>query len=855
MGVDGPFACGFNAANAPFVGDFLHVPVLATAKMPRHAEMVRPVHGVGTFVGRFLGMGMAPAFLWAVAVGIVAWLVRRIVKAHRARIAVPTRPILVKRPIPEPSPRAALVVTPVVFAPKSAPVRNVSTPLTARTTESPPAPRTAPAVAPVLVAVRMPEPPPTARAGLAIPPVLPVRWITEHETVSIGGVAIRGGLFYSGALSKSSAYEDEPCTIDPTLPVADFSTYATWTASYWPQYRACSMADRRSLLSWLADGRKDPHAPIGLVFLYFYGLERRLLDDARTLDAARQEVPRLVAEIDRLRRIYDHASFQQYAGALRDLAIAMYGDPGRIRDFSGCRPGNEPSALLVALGRQLADGKTLSPSLAYAWARTLDGAPRPAIVMAVAEELRTLFEKRYLTRYRQGLVVSRPKRKLVVEHRGAALNRINMRLAFDVPDVRTITAPQRPLAELLEACVNDLQLLIKARRRDIVDPLEVAAAMPAELGSGAVSDQLAGLKTFVERMLADKPTGTASVDDLLLAISFDTAAKVRKRDCVVLASALERLGYGIEPDVRWLGPTLCRGGRVALYRCEPAAAQTPSSNYRIAQLFMHMAVAVAAADDNIDEAELQHARRHIDELADLDASERTRLGAHLVWLTTTKPSLAKLLSQLKTLSTDQRRAVAEAAIGVAAADGRIDPDEMRTLERIYRALNLPESEVAADVHRAMTGSVTPRAPATVALDSAALARKIEETADVQKLLTSIFVDEDLASIATHTVVMADGVQKPAETLASADDDAIESLDRTHSILMRRLLDESGDVVARDRVDAWCRELGLMPDGALESLNEAAYALAGDALFDVDDDVFVRPDVKEQLKSMIQGVAA
>jgi hypothetical protein len=118
------------------------------------------------------------------------------------------------------------------------------------------------------------------------------------------------------------------------------------------------------------------------------------------------------------------------------------------------------------------------------------------------------------------------------------------------------------------------------------------------------------------------------------------------------------------------------------------------------------------------------------------------------------------------------------------------------------------------------------------------------------------VDEELASTVTHTTTEADVAKKPVEALASSTDAAaIEGLDRAHFILMRRLLDETDDVVARERVDAWCRELGLMPDGALESLNEAAFSLAGDAFFDVDDDIVVRPDVREHLKTLVEGVAA
>lgn len=772
---------------------------------------------------------MGPAFWVAVIIGVVVWLMRRASGA---------------RPTPAPPSKVAPAVTPKARPVVSHPGARSPT----RPDSAPPRPAPPAATAPVAVPLRVPEPPPVRRA--AIPPPPPVRWIGENEVVTVGGTDIRGGLIYFGSSASNPDYRDEPSVVDPTLPLAPSASFAQWSASYWPQYQTCSPIDRRLLLSWLANGRKDPQAPIGLVFLYFYGLERRLLMDAHADDDARREVPRLIAEIDRLRRIYDHGSFQGYAGALRDLAVAVYGDPSRLRDFTDCRPSNLPAGLLIALGRQIAGSKPLSPALAYAWARCGDNAPRPYATAVVDDELRSLFEIRYTQRFGAGLVVPRPKRTLVVEHRGAASNRTHVRLDIDLPDVRALCAPQRPLAVLLDGCAADLERLAKARKRSAVEPLECAAALPSELQASTGASELAGLRAFVDRTAPEGQIGVAAVDDLLQAAAF-RSDKLRKRECLVVASALEALGYGMEPDVRWLGPSLSHGGRMALYRCSDKPAQTPTPNYRVAQLLLQMTVAVASADGAVDDAELDHAREHIQAMAGLDPSERSRLHAHLVWLTVAKPSFAKLATQLKALEPERRRALADTAVGVAAADGRIDPGEIRTLEKIYRALALPVTEVAGDVHRALTGSGLRRTTPT-GLDTAALARKIEETADVQKLLTSIFADADEALVPPMPEAR---VTDPSSSPAKAEDGAMEGLDGPEVVLLRRLLDETEDVVSRVRIDAWCRELGLMPDGALESLNEAAFNVAGDALFDADDDIVIHTDVREHLKTVFQGVTA
>jgi len=48
---------------------------------------------------------------------------------------------------------------------------------------------------------------------------------------------------------------------------------------YWPSYCEVSPRARAAYLRWLEDGRRDESTYIGYVFLFFYGLERRLLGD------------------------------------------------------------------------------------------------------------------------------------------------------------------------------------------------------------------------------------------------------------------------------------------------------------------------------------------------------------------------------------------------------------------------------------------------------------------------------------------------------------------------------------------------------------------------------------------------
>ena len=122
---------------------------------------------------------------------------------------------------------------------------------------------------------------------------------------------------YIGNGAKSvDGYETEPCLIDPRLPVGwKRPDWAGDTMGYWPSYDRIDRRARAAYLNWLIDGRLDKSAYIGYVFLFFYGLERRLLVDLGA-DFGHPDAAVLVAEIERLVGIYgDNRSFAVTQGA------------------------------------------------------------------------------------------------------------------------------------------------------------------------------------------------------------------------------------------------------------------------------------------------------------------------------------------------------------------------------------------------------------------------------------------------------------------------------------------------------------------------------------------------------------
>ena len=136
----------------------------------------------------------------------------------------------------------------------------------------------------------------------------------------MGAHIIPNGMVYVGHPNSPSA-AGLGCVIDPSLRIVlPIRGGASEEIGYWPSYQSITPSARGAFLQWLSSGKSDPDVGIGYVFLYFYGLERRLLVDRPASD----EEAVLVGEIQRLRSIYaGNGSFESYSSKLIE-AVAFF---------------------------------------------------------------------------------------------------------------------------------------------------------------------------------------------------------------------------------------------------------------------------------------------------------------------------------------------------------------------------------------------------------------------------------------------------------------------------------------------------------------------------------------------------
>lgn len=671
------------------------------------------------------------------------------------------------------------------------------------------------------------------------------RWVPPGESIEFAGLNLPGGMFYVGGRLNALNGGNEPSLISGQHTVARVGNYRTRQMGYWPSYSEASPEERRAYLTWLSDGRSDPDCDIGYVFLFFYGLERRAIVDSRNDPEARKDWPAILVELRRLVVIYGEksGSFNSYASRLLNwIELAgstnqLYKQP--IPDFP--RAYEVPPYLRLALGQAALDRAPLQVQLAMAWIRLSPECYLRTAAVRCPDEFERLFAQRYYEVFGAGLVLpkNRTKLKLTYQAASAGLRGANISMTFgDVPDVMALTAPVKKLMEIANQCTNELGAYSRLIGKDpgAAGTLEGLLLLPVALWPAAAQ---AKLKTLTAQMHEGRIS--LSLQDLLSTLG--SANQVVNRDRVrALAKALEGAEIGMEPHVLAGAKAPGEQHTIVLFTQPLMDSEAGSrAEYQMAALTLQLASAVAQADGVFHDREVAHLRTEIERWTHLTLAERRRLHAHLQWLTTSPMSLAALKKKLEPLPVTARETLAAFMATLAQADGVVSPDEVKFLEKVYKALGIESKRVFSDIHAAGSGGVpvstVPAEKQGFRLDVERIAALQEDTARVSTLLSTIFAEE------------FDGISVPAAPAPEPEPedrtDAPLGLDEDHFALLRLLL--SRPEWTRAELEDAAADLNLMLDGAMEQINEAAFEAFDEPLFDGEDPISVNNELIDKIK--------
>jgi uncharacterized tellurite resistance protein B-like protein len=678
-------------------------------------------------------------------------------------------------------------------------------------------------------------------------PRISPRWVQPHEMVELAGFTIPGGLFYFGSELRSPNGQIEPALIDPRYAIdRNAVDVSLGRMGYWPSYSEIGSDARRAYVQWLSTGRQEPTADVGYAFLFFYGLERRALVDAASDSSARLDLPAIEAEVRRLLQIYgSNRSFNRYASDFLDYLTVQQGKLELEESpESSPRSRDLPIKLRIRLAKMAVEGGQVPAPWALEWARSDPRIVFPKAAQRCSTEFAKLFRIAYAAQYGQGMKLPVNRTKLRIAYRPASGGFRGTEIALplgDLPDITAVVAPAKKLESLVEECAAQLAPYSRyvAKSPENRSSLESILLLPRALWPDSAVSTMDALDRHVGdglRVMTLEEVGS----------SLGAASSLTRERLRSLAHALEQTNIGMEPDILAGAKTPKGADRIVLFRTQAEDATTRKTGaYQAAVVTLDLACAVAAADGKIHPAELRLLMKHIDSWVQLSEPQRKRLRARMRLAIDRSPSLASLRSKLDLIPIEGRRAIGQLLTNMAQADGNIAPEEVRLLEKIYKALGIDLQVVYSDLHSTDSSSTSAPQPQDTAseklvggglkLDMARIEALQRETEQVSALLSQVFMEESSES--------SDTSDEPDDT-TEASASKLLGLDSEHTTFLRLLITRSS--WSREELSDVAADMELMLDGALERINEAAFENFDEPLIEGEDPIDISRQLVEKL---------
>ncbi|HHJ0101136.1 TPA: TerB N-terminal domain-containing protein [Yersinia enterocolitica] len=675
------------------------------------------------------------------------------------------------------------------------------------------------------------------------------RWVLPGEVNTVGGVKITDGHFYFGQRMKSAGqsmsgyYDDgsEASLIDDTLKISPKPyLYEDNSLGYWPSYSSLSPDARGAYLSWLASDRHDAACPVGYVFIYLYGLERRALVDSRDGNTPDAEFRTLFNEVCRLRSVFiENRSFRNYSSQLLEAMSILRPDVDLVDDLGRDSSFSNGMLFKLALAKAVDAGVSVSADLALTWVTNHTEYALRTPARRCAKEFAALFKRRYTLKYGEGMVVKPNKTRLRLDYTPASPSLRGFRLPVpDLPDPSALKGPVQKIMTLAEICTDELDAYSRYLGRKGTSENDTAAIMllPMEIINESAGKVLNSFKRWADEVIASHK-GLTTVADFWAHMGATCPAKINKKEADLMQAFALKMGYCLAPDPLYHHVKAEADGALVLFAASEGARFSPSPEFLSAVMTLRLGSMVALTDNSLDHAEQKVLENAIDHNSGFNKDEKRSLHAYLTWQLHTPANMTGMKNRIAPLSTMEKLAVGKVIVGVACSDGRIEPAEIKQLEKIYLSLGLDPSTISGNIHQHSTTEVIPQSSASASLgateftlDASVLAHHESATDDVRKLLSAIFT-EDEPELRESTPV------------AGAQDGG---LDNAHSQLYHRLLEK--EQWPRKEVTELCKNFNLMLSGALEVINDWSYSVVdAPVLDDADDEIWVDLEIAKELE--------
>ncbi|GIU47602.1 TerB N-terminal domain-containing protein [Shewanella algidipiscicola] len=670
------------------------------------------------------------------------------------------------------------------------------------------------------------------------------RWISEDEQLSVNGRQLTKGFFYFGGVMNSlDGYGIEPSLVDDKRPASspsvDSEIYTDESLGYWPTYASLSKGCRGAYLDWLASDRSNPNTPIGYVFIYFYGFERRVIENKSNNQITDEEYIAIFEEVLRLNSVFNaNRSFRGYSANFLELMALQR--PTLLEDRLADIPEtNNALSFKVNLATTIANGNPVTAPLALEWLKNTFEYSLKTPARRCEEEFSQLFQIRFSDKFGEGISVKPNKTKLRLSYHAASngVHGVDLELG-DLPDPSILKGPIKKLIPIAEQCTEELNSYSRYLGKADTSRSDIAALMllPKELANEANSPVIETFKSWANQIISSNE-GLTTVKDFWTHTGTPLPKAFNKKENELVANLAAKAEIGIAPDQRFHHAKLKIDDNIVLFSPGHGEFFEPSSAFNQVSLAIRLGAMVATIDGTVDQHEklaLQTLINHDDKLS---PSEKNSLNAYLTWRLNAPVNNTGLKARIEKLGVPQVEFLKRFMLSIALADGKIDASEIKQIEKLYTSLGLDKSLVTSDIH-AFASSKQPISAtskdasidkSTFQLDEGILAMHESDTNDAKSMLESIFAVDEEAEL---------------EVSPTADVNE-EGLDSPYKELFETLI--AKESWPRKEVHELCSKLNIMVDGALETINDWAYDKVDAPVLDDDGDIYVDLEIVEELK--------
>jgi len=578
------------------------------------------------------------------------------------------------------------------------------------------------------------------------------KFIRKESTIIISGRKINSPMIYVD--SKINKYKlhhviyiNEEIQFTGTDEEIDYS----------PNYSTISPYSKGKFIMWLEAGKNDIDFDIGLLFIYYYGLEFRAIYD-------KSDYKDILWEIIRLHNIYEfNNSFKNYSEKFIAWLILS------IKDLN-----NNEKERLLSFANELDLNSELFTSGAYHKLSNNDFNSHNLIhIISTYEKTSNSKIPKKLGKifYDYFLHKIDPHWPKIIQTVKKCLINFNYYYASPIyalghcssakGEIYTLSGTTKnKLARIWNQCIEDLKPY--SRKFEKATENDLFLLLPKELKEIYEHPLANAFNSFASEKEA-KPCKISEISEFL---KYKYSEKLTLKQSKELCETIAQLGYNIEPDSRYTSKSYKWNDCVIFYKTDtPNIPQ--NSNYAIASMLFDLGVYISRADTHLDKEELETIEFFIinnfcsnekDIKRIINRSKLAEAG-FIKGIGIAK----KLANHLKVR---ELKKIGSYLFMVAAADGIIDKSELKAINKIFNDFGLDNNflNITLDEYRAKviiedstkirhgnkickTGSLIPKPQLNqqqdfINIDSEKLKAIIKDTEDVKQILKDVFSDEE-----------------------------------------------------------------------------------------------------------------